>query len=388
QDKKNTAPLVLWLQGGPGKSAMYGQYLEVGPVGLNATGGLYARTNTIQSHANVIFLDQPTGAGLSVLPEFNNTNNYAKTLDEMAVSIEKFMSQFLIFFGEYRNRTFFVAGESYGARAAVGFAERLRCNSSINRTDLPLAGVMLGSGFLAPLLDLIDSSEFLYNVRLLDEIGRNIFKERFLNVSNIVKTNITLALGLLSQTVLNLKINNQSSLFQMLAGFTDHGNAINPLRPPEASAYYKFANTTNFTQDLHVAPGMRLDVFRPFVAMMLGVGDYFVSVEEKFRNVLEYQHVLLYTAQLDDVFPSVTFDRYFRNMSWNGSQVFREATKQDWNSCEATPRLLGYVTNVKNLTYATVLRAGHHTARDQPYSVYDLMSRFIQNTSFAAELQC
>ncbi|CAN7984266.1 unnamed protein product, partial [Ixodes hexagonus] len=392
QENKTDAPLVLWLQGGPGKSALYGQYLEVGPVGIDANERLYARNNTIQKEANIIFLDQPTGAGLSILPNYTNPSYYAQMLTDMAVLIEEFLRQFVILFAEYKGRKFYVAGESYGARAAVGLAERLRCGYVINETILPLSGVILGSGFLAPLLDLIDSSDFLYNVRLLDEIGRQTFSQQFELIKTFVapgnRTNYTVALYLLATTVLNLRIDGRRSLFQNLTGFTDHGNAIKPLRPPEADAYVKFVNTSKFKSDLHVPQGVKLDALRPMVATVLGMGDYFVSVEEVFKNVLENLNVLLYTAQLDAVFPSVNFDRYFRNMSWSRKAAFNKASKKSWSSCEKIPRLLGYVTKVGSLTYATVLKAGHHTARDEPYSVYDIMSRFIRDTNFAENLQC
>ncbi|CAN7984268.1 unnamed protein product [Ixodes hexagonus] len=387
--KKDNAPLVLWLQGGPGKSSMYGQYLEAGPVGLKADGTTYAREKTIQKHSNVLFVDQPTGAGLSFLTNYTDRRYYAKTLGDMADSMEVFLKQFLDLFPEYKGRKFFITGESYGARAAVGLAERLRCGTMISQTDLPLAGVILGAGFLAPLLDLIDSSEFLYHVRLLDEMGRQKFSQQFQLIKALVKQqNITFALGLLSRTVLNLRMGGEKSLFQTLTGFTDHGNAIKPLRPPEADAYAQYVNTSSFKADLHVPDKVRLDALRPIVAMMLGAGDYFASVEKELINVLEYQKVLLYTAQLDAVFPSINFDRYFRNMTWKYQEEFNKLKKKPWYSCEATPRLLGYVTKAETLTYATVLRAGHHAARDETFSVYDLTSRFIINTGFADKLEC
>uniref|UniRef100_A0A0K8R9A0 Putative serine carboxypeptidase n=1 Tax=Ixodes ricinus TaxID=34613 RepID=A0A0K8R9A0_IXORI len=179
KDKRDSAPLLLWLYGGPGESSMWAQFAENGPVGINATRGLFKRNETLQQHANVLYLDQPAGAGLSIITNYNDSKNYAHTLEEMAVMIETFMAQFLILFPEYTGRSFYIAGESYGARAAVGFGERLRCTPPENKTNLTLNGLILGAGFLAPIVDLMDSTEFLYQTSLLNETGRKIFKETF-----------------------------------------------------------------------------------------------------------------------------------------------------------------------------------------------------------------
>ena len=69
------APLILWINGGPGASSMFGLFLENGPLRIEVTGpGLddrkllpaeFAWTDTY----NVIFVDQPVNTGFS----FGNT---------------------------------------------------------------------------------------------------------------------------------------------------------------------------------------------------------------------------------------------------------------------------------------------------------------------------
>jgi vitellogenic carboxypeptidase-like protein len=69
------APLVLWLNGGPGSSSMFGLFAENGPlrVSRNGTG-----TGDFQVHlprdgqgswldegVDIVFVDQPVGTGFS-----------------------------------------------------------------------------------------------------------------------------------------------------------------------------------------------------------------------------------------------------------------------------------------------------------------------------------
>ncbi|KAL1463872.1 hypothetical protein MTO96_043167, partial [Rhipicephalus appendiculatus] len=105
-------PLLLWLQGGPGKSALFGQFLENGPLGINASGGLYYRHHTLIEQFHIIYLDQPVGSGFS----FDKKHEYPTTLDEATTHVMRFLRRLLRLFPEYHGRSLYIAGESYGGQ--------------------------------------------------------------------------------------------------------------------------------------------------------------------------------------------------------------------------------------------------------------------------------
>ncbi|KAH9363895.1 hypothetical protein HPB48_004090 [Haemaphysalis longicornis] len=111
QHKPRDAPLLLWLQGGPGLSSLFGQFLEIGPLGMNDRGHLFIRNASLNTRVNVVYLDQPVGAGFSYT---KGLLGYAKDLDDVAEGVLEFLKQFLKMFPEYKNREFYVGGESYG----------------------------------------------------------------------------------------------------------------------------------------------------------------------------------------------------------------------------------------------------------------------------------
>ncbi|CAN8025257.1 unnamed protein product, partial [Ixodes persulcatus] len=387
QDIRDSAPLLLWLYGGPGKSSMWAQFLENGPVGINATGGLFKRSETLQVHASVIYLDQPAGAGLSIIKTYTDPQYYAHTLEDMSDMIEKFMIQFLVFFPEYIGRSFYIAGESYGARAALGFGERMRCTPSESKINLALSGLILGAGFLAPIFDLVDSTEFLYQTSLLNDSGRATFTGTFVQMRELSKKNTTLALYLLSTTVFNLGRGGEKSLFQKLTGFKAQGNALYPFMPPEVEAYIKYTNTSDFKGSLHVPHYLQIDSLRPMVALML-CQDLFADIQLKFISALENQNILLYTGQVDTLFPSMNFRQYFSTLQWTKKQEFENAGRNTWSTCRDHRRMAGYIESITNFSYAVVLRAGHHTTLDEPSSVYHLTSSFIKGGGFKNKLKC
>jgi carboxypeptidase C (cathepsin A) len=67
-----SAPLVLWMNGGPGSTSMFGLWLENGPLRVRKTGPSMDDFNVFTKPegswgdvADVIFLDQPAGTGWS-----------------------------------------------------------------------------------------------------------------------------------------------------------------------------------------------------------------------------------------------------------------------------------------------------------------------------------
>jgi hypothetical protein len=61
----DTAPLVIWLNGGPGCSSMDGLWLELGPFRLEGPKMANIKVNPSSWHnaANIMFVDQPVGTG-------------------------------------------------------------------------------------------------------------------------------------------------------------------------------------------------------------------------------------------------------------------------------------------------------------------------------------
>ncbi|QRW22368.1 Serine carboxypeptidase [Rhizoctonia solani] len=103
------APLVLWLNGGPGCSSSTGLLFELGPCniannGQNTTYNKYS-WNT---HANMLFLDQPINVGYSY-----SKNGGVNTSPVAAEDVWSFLELFVNRFPEYSG-SLHISGESYG----------------------------------------------------------------------------------------------------------------------------------------------------------------------------------------------------------------------------------------------------------------------------------
>ncbi|XP_077546362.1 putative serine carboxypeptidase CPVL [Haemaphysalis longicornis] len=364
-------PLLLWLQGGFGKSSLFGQFLENGPLGIDEAGKLYYRNHTLIKRMNIIYLDQPVGAGYSF-------GKQPRTLEEAAVHNMRFLRGFLRLFPEYRKRDFYIAGESYGARSATALAHKVLTGSPY-KLPLRLKGVMLGVGFLFPILDIVNSADYLYYSGIIDECGRKRFDQQFRVIKNYVKKKkYETAAVLLRETVFNLRRPDGKSLFQKLTGFEHHGSIKTPTRPKVALAYFRYANSTAFKRRIHVRSSRALDGTRSEVSMRIALGDLFVDVQKIFEFVLNKTRVLFYTAEFDDVFPAVNLDRCFKKLNWRDKKVFKYVHRTRWHKHDnVSLELLGYEKTAGTLMYTTVLFGGHFISFDRSEVVSDLYSHFL-----------
>lgn len=51
QNGDKNAPIILWLQGGPGASSLFGLFVEVGPLSFNADGKMGRMNVRHSTHA-------------------------------------------------------------------------------------------------------------------------------------------------------------------------------------------------------------------------------------------------------------------------------------------------------------------------------------------------
>eukprot|EP00873_Tetraselmis_striata_P000148 jgi/Tetstr1/420412/TSEL_011527.t1 len=118
-------PLVLWLNGGPGASALIGFFQELGPAVLAADSSLLRNPYAWTSVANMLFLESPTGVGYSTCGAMRRGQNCAHSDSSTAALNVQALARFLEAFPEYAGRPFWLWGESYAGVYVPTLAEAL-----------------------------------------------------------------------------------------------------------------------------------------------------------------------------------------------------------------------------------------------------------------------
>lgn len=372
----SSEPLLLWTQGGPGLSALFGQFLENGPVAITENGTLSRRDNTLQKNMSVLYVDIPVGAGFS----FTQDNaSYARTLEDIIFSVREFLDQFLQLFDYYKNRNFYLGGESYGARYSVAVANWLLSNPG--NVSLNLKGVVSGSGFLGPVLDIADSSEFLYQMSMVNEAGKLKFQQQF-QAMKAVAANASIALlavQMLSTTIFTNPLT--PTLFQNLTFFNDHASPIFTERPLIMYACVLFFNSTLFRQQFHVG-NIPFQYNNPLLLASFAP-DWLREISPMVENVLNQSSMLFYMGQMDTLFPAVNQKTYLATLNWTHAQEYRNAPRMLWSKPNKKYGADGYTKKVHQFTEALVLGMSHYGAAEKPDEAYYLITEFVASSSKA-----
>jgi len=117
----STAPLALWLNGGPGCSSMIGLFQEHGPCHfVNGSDEPSLNPYSWNTYANMLYVDQPIGTG------FSFGDDEATSTVTAAPFVWKLMQAFFEAFPTYESREFGLWTESYGGHYGPEFAGMCR----------------------------------------------------------------------------------------------------------------------------------------------------------------------------------------------------------------------------------------------------------------------
>lgn len=156
-------PLVLWFNGGPGASSLYGMLVELGPFllsDLSYSGIIYEQTgmpqliynnNGWQKFANVLALSMPPPVGFSYCtppgPSASGSDcgewNDTSTADVTYFALNSWLKEF----PQFKSNNMFVTGESYAGVYVPMLVQRILDNPS---DGINLHGFAVGDACTPP----------------------------------------------------------------------------------------------------------------------------------------------------------------------------------------------------------------------------------------------
>ena len=109
-----SAPVVVWLQGGPGATSMFGLFDEHGPFWVTDDLRLMPRDYRWTLLANMLYIDNPVGTGWSFT---KSDDGYARNQDQVGKNLYEALLQFYQLFPRYQKSSdLYITGESYGGK--------------------------------------------------------------------------------------------------------------------------------------------------------------------------------------------------------------------------------------------------------------------------------
>ncbi|KAG0517508.1 hypothetical protein BDA96_09G094900 [Sorghum bicolor] len=168
--KAQPAPLVLWLNGGPGCSSVaYGASEERGAFCIRPDGAaLFLNRYRWNRAANILFLDSPAGVGFSYT---NTTSDLYNSGDRRtAHDSYKFLVKWFERFPQYKYRDFYIAGESYAGHYLPQLSQIVyRKNKGVEKPIINFKGFMVGNAVTDDYHDQVGTFESWWNHGLISD---------------------------------------------------------------------------------------------------------------------------------------------------------------------------------------------------------------------------
>jgi vitellogenic carboxypeptidase-like protein len=181
-----SAPTLLWLQGGPGSSSLFGLFYEIGPYFVTSDLNLVSNPNSWNIEHGLLFFDNPINTGFSFS---SSDDGYARSSNDYSETLYEAIRQFYVLFPELQSNAFIITGESYAGKYVPAMALRIaQKNSAGSLPRVPLVGIAVGDGLVDPLNMVTGYPELVYQFGLADSSQKLVLESYATNFANAVKT--------------------------------------------------------------------------------------------------------------------------------------------------------------------------------------------------------
>jgi len=400
-----TAPLFLWLNGGPGCSSLDGLLYEQGPIHVNEanTSQLLYNPYTWTKLVNMIFLESPTGVGFSFSPNPADliTNDTQSAQDNFL-----FLTAWFAAYPEYAANDFYLSGESYAGVYVPMLAQRITVAAEAGEATINLKGFMVGNGCTGSEIGICG-----YYFSGLGQ-GRKMLKD-FLSGHALMSMAVSQeldslcgdyntptpqcleAFSAMQDTVGSvnaydiytpcIKGGDVAVPFEHSRSRVTSGPGAPSLTGPvdciDGIAAATWINTPEVIQALHVEAAM------PYVktwTICSGSIKYSKTATNLpatiYPELISLYRVLVYNGDVDACVP------WEDNAGWTSGLNYTEQSA--WHPWLLENQVGGYATvyTVPNaphtFTFVTVKGSGHMVPEYQPASALEMLTRFVNNTPF------
>ncbi|KAF7288075.1 hypothetical protein GWI33_000128 [Rhynchophorus ferrugineus] len=359
------APLLLWLQGGPGATSLIGIFVENGPFETKFEHGLRERTTSWTKNHSVIYIDNPVGTGYSF-----TTGGYAQNQTIVGEHIYRALKQFFTVFPEEKKKDFYITGESYAGKYIPAVAYTIYQKNSGQNETINLKGLAIGDGFCDP-INQLEYADYLYQIGLYDASTRDNIKNLEKQGLQMIQNKQFAEAARFFDSLMDGDFSNTTK-FKNATGFDNYDNFLYPIDPlntgmelmakyivqDDVRAAIHVGNAT-FNEDSAVEENLLEDLMQ--------------SVTPWITELLKHYKILFYNGQLDIIVGYPLTVNFLNHLDFNAATEYQTAARHQWI---VDSNIAGYVKQAGNLTEILVRNAGHMVPADQPEWALDMITRF------------
>eukprot|EP00825_Cyclidium_porcatum_P040475 TRINITY_DN5125_c0_g1_i1.p1 TRINITY_DN5125_c0_g1~~TRINITY_DN5125_c0_g1_i1.p1 ORF type:complete len:405 (+),score=73.04 TRINITY_DN5125_c0_g1_i1:227-1441(+) len=361
-------PTIFWFQGGPGESSFWGNFFGIGPHVGNGTSpfSFYDNPYSWNQNYNLVFIDQPLGAGFSQYD----------SISDIPTTTEKLTEQLYIAMNEMFTNTnlcikkfnllksgIYLFGQEEAGQA---IPELMEAVITKNNTNIKIKGLGIGNSFSDPDNILAYIGMYAYNNGLIDFNERQEIEKYIMTGIIASRSNDWQKVRDMYNTVL-VKIEDYS-------GIPD----LNNIRREE-EVDYKF-NLELYFQSSAIKSSWGFNETEDFEAFSTTCyksleSSTMIYEQSAISDVLAHYPIMFYNGQYDlEICPPCT-ETWLNKVVYKDQQKFQDleftAVKNSQGAVYAYEKLAG------NLEYVIIKGSGQFVPFDQPASALQMVNEFI-----------
>jgi carboxypeptidase C (cathepsin A) len=389
----STDPLVVWLNGGPGCSSLLALLSENGPCTVQPNLTTQLNPYSWNSHANVIWLDQPSNVGYSYSTEPDDVD---KDEDDVGDNFFWFLNGFLDKHPELEGRDLYITGESYAGHYVPAAAHKIWQQTKIIKdagtpVRINLKGIAIGNGLTNPEIQMqhqLDMVNNTYNVTLMSPEDYAHAKEMIPKCTAIVKD--ILVGGDITFT------DKLADCEFLLAPFKKAGRNPADIRLPcgdvaDATQCYDMTYISEYLNSDAVRKYLNVTSPKPWLECDASVGLNFMKSGDVAINYESYVadllndgsvRVLLYVGDADTACNWYGNKAWATALEWTHKAEFNAAEDHEFVTGNGSIKAGVAKAYSNQFTFLRLFNSGHMVPRDQPAVALEMIEKFFRGETF------
>jgi len=364
QNITDKTPIILWLNGGPGCSSLFGSFIENGPYLIDSNGTIKENPYSWNQKSHLLYVDQPVGTGYSYV---KNRKGYVKSENMMASELLTLLNGFFKLHPKYYHLDLYIFGESYAGKYIPNIAQYILQYSSIN-----LKAIGIGDGYIDPYIQSGTFCPFLETKGLVSKVDvyeQMIMYKNYLHMSDNGNNIQAEVLGYKMLLFCSIKAGSVDVYDINYPLFED------PTKGP-SDALVDYLNNPDVMTAFNADHEYKSCDAIPYIYLS---EDFNLSVKSLLQDFLNKGlPILLYSGNDDLICNHIGTELLSSTINWSGQDNFNNATTYSWYF---NNDLVGSYKNSSGLTYYLIYNAGHMVPFYQPELSLNMIQTYLINTS-------
>ncbi|MDF1759003.1 MAG: hypothetical protein P1U40_00535 [Coxiellaceae bacterium] len=358
-------PLIIWFNGGPGASNMYGPFMETGPYKFNQTGNLVSDPYSWTRFANYMVIEQPLSVGASTVKPHNKNlipHNNTQSSKQFFNALQHIYTQHPFL----KRHKVYLMGESYAGMYIAFIAKEILSHEK--QTDIKLGGIMVNDIWVSPSLQQSYDSQYAYTHGMISANQKKVVDKIYDRCKQLIQqhTPSTVEANKACAKIMST-IKNMSGLYLP--------NIMHPA--PDYSTLSNYLSKANVQTALHMKPHSPYVLFSNTIGNNFRVGEQ-DSISYLYNKLLAQNVQIVIMSGLLDATDSnfLGIDAMIQQLQWPGKKRYMQSKTVQWKDTDKAKTVLGYIKSDLKLARVKVLDGGHMLPYDQP-KVARLVKEFV-----------